>query len=639
MSDATFQATLPKLMIFGPTKIFHNWQREPNDCWWSDAAALGGDCLQLVIGRNADGRMEVFYIGTDSQIYHNKQDVPNAPFQGQVFLGGIAKQIAMGYNADGRIELFYIGGDDQIYHNKQGVPNGPFQGQEFLGGITNQVVIGNNADGRMELFYIGGDGQIYHNKQGVPNGPFQGQEFLGGITNQVVIGNNADGRMELFYIGGDGRIYHNKQGVPNGPFQGQVGLGGGEATQVAVGKNADGRMEVLYVGADHNMYYQYQGAPNAPFFAAGPFLFLGSVSKILAVGNNKDGRIEVFYHGRPAPNGPLVVHGLENVALTIQQPANIQVETRSPVTADTKVKISSVANPYFSHTYWWWEDPGVVSIQGSGEAVIPEGQSKVGFALTPVKPGFAWIKAEADGYIQVQDVGPEWTVPSPQMVHVFAKIPMQVVPGMIELAQGASTDLKITFDSPPGKDCPVRLLLAHDSPLSGYVSFPPDVIVPAGQSSATAKVTALKMGPASGDLGLSSPWDLAGATCHMTVKGAPAPAPTPKPTPTPTPAPATAKYSVLLNWKPGNPMYVQSDPIYATPTATVLKVGNKAVWGKRCVLVFPNGYVLNDQAEAKPADLGLTAHMLGMVITAIPCNPLDGQTGEWDVWVEFTYTP
>jgi hypothetical protein len=112
---------------------------------------------------------------------------------------------------------------------------------------------------------------------------------------------------------------------------------------------------------------------------------------------------------------------------------------------------------------------------------------------------------------------------------------------------------------------------------------------------------------------------------------APPPAPPPPP-------PPTQHYSVLLKWKPGTPMYVQSDPVYASATSRVLKVGNKNPWGHRCSLLFPNKYVLNDGAEATPAQLGLTDVMLGMVITATPGNPLDGQQGQWDVWVELTYT-
>jgi hypothetical protein len=85
--------------------------------------------------------------------------------------------------------------------------------------------------------------------------------------------------------------------------------------------------------------------------------------------------------------------------------------------------------------------------------------------------------------------------------------------------------------------------------------------------------------------------------------------------------------------------WVQSDPVYASGTSTLLKVRNiNTAQGKRCSLVFPNGYRLDVDAEATPAQLGLSNKLLELVIKAQP-RPLDGQTSPWDVWVKLTYTP
>jgi hypothetical protein len=35
-----------------------------------------------------------------------------------------AKQICVGQNQDGRLEIFYVGTNDRIYHNWQTTPNG-----------------------------------------------------------------------------------------------------------------------------------------------------------------------------------------------------------------------------------------------------------------------------------------------------------------------------------------------------------------------------------------------------------------------------------------------------------------------------------------------------------------------------------
>jgi hypothetical protein len=96
--------------------------------------ASSGKALQSA--SNADGRIEVFYIGLDDVLYHNWQLVPNHKWIGENLLGpgdpAKAKQIAVGKNKDGRIEVFYIGLDDVLYHNWQLVPNGKWIGENTL---------------------------------------------------------------------------------------------------------------------------------------------------------------------------------------------------------------------------------------------------------------------------------------------------------------------------------------------------------------------------------------------------------------------------------------------------------------------------------------------------------------------------
>src|SRR6185369_15324956 len=135
---------------------------------WSGANLLGpivpSRTRQLVAGNNADGRLELFYIGAeDDVIYHNWQLRPNGYWICEYFLGPVnsatAKQIALGYNADGRMELFYIGLDDVLYHNWQTAPNGRWKGEYPVGpdgrSKAKQVAVGKSVDGRIDIFYIG----------------------------------------------------------------------------------------------------------------------------------------------------------------------------------------------------------------------------------------------------------------------------------------------------------------------------------------------------------------------------------------------------------------------------------------------------------------------------------------------------
>jgi hypothetical protein len=86
------------------------------------------------VGKNQDGRLEIFYIDINDTIYHNWQKDPNSDWHGDVKLSNIkAKQICVGKNQDGRLEIFYIGMIDTIYHNWQKDPNSDWNGEKQLG--------------------------------------------------------------------------------------------------------------------------------------------------------------------------------------------------------------------------------------------------------------------------------------------------------------------------------------------------------------------------------------------------------------------------------------------------------------------------------------------------------------------------
>ncbi len=62
----------------------------------------------MAVARNADGRLEVFAVGTDRALIHIWQEKPgHAPWSGWESLGAsIHKAPAVCRNADGRLEVF-----------------------------------------------------------------------------------------------------------------------------------------------------------------------------------------------------------------------------------------------------------------------------------------------------------------------------------------------------------------------------------------------------------------------------------------------------------------------------------------------------------------------------------------------------
>jgi len=94
--------------------LVHIWQPAPNSGPWSGWASLGGN-LKLVapaVGRNAEGRMEVFACTQDNALWHIWQTAPNNSWSNWERLGGVVLGApVVAENADGRMEVFIRGSD------------------------------------------------------------------------------------------------------------------------------------------------------------------------------------------------------------------------------------------------------------------------------------------------------------------------------------------------------------------------------------------------------------------------------------------------------------------------------------------------------------------------------------------------
>jgi Zn-dependent metalloprotease len=272
--------------------LHHNWQTTAGGGWNGDVPP-GGHAKQLAVGVNRDGRLELFYIGTDDALYHNWQTTAGGGWSGEAPLGGHAKQLAVGVNNDGRIEVFYAGTNDALYHNWQITPGGGWNGEVPLAGSAKQLAGGVNRDGRLEPCYIGTDDALYHNWQTTAGGSWNGEVPLGGHARQLAGEMNKDGRVEVFYIGTNDALYHNWQTTAGGGWNGEAPLGG-SAKQLAGGVNSDGRVELFYVGTNDALYHNWQTMPGGGWSGE---VALGGWAKQHAIGTNRDGRLELFYIG------------------------------------------------------------------------------------------------------------------------------------------------------------------------------------------------------------------------------------------------------------------------------------------------------------------------------------------------------
>ncbi len=133
----------------------------------------------------------------------------------------------MGKNADGRLEVFTVGSDGALWHIWQTTAGGNWYNTWFSSGklsTSAEIYIGpaviQNADGRLEVFTVGSDGALWHIWQNSPNGTWNTWTSFGTIPNVQfttagpAVGKNKDGRLEVLIAGNDGALWHTWQVTP-----------------------------------------------------------------------------------------------------------------------------------------------------------------------------------------------------------------------------------------------------------------------------------------------------------------------------------------------------------------------------------------------------------------------------------------
>jgi hypothetical protein len=112
-----------EVFALGLGEIFNISQVLPNDGWRDRWRSKGRPAPHVglrshVVGTNADGRQEIFSIGDDSALWQKWQVAPNNGWSEWKGLGtppardtSLTDQFTVGKNQDGRQELFAVGSD------------------------------------------------------------------------------------------------------------------------------------------------------------------------------------------------------------------------------------------------------------------------------------------------------------------------------------------------------------------------------------------------------------------------------------------------------------------------------------------------------------------------------------------------
>jgi hypothetical protein len=238
------------------------------------------------IRRNTDNTLEVFWV-TNNNFDYAYQSTPNDEFQRVMVANpqniGHFGDPVVGRDADGMLEVFFVGNDSsqQINYARQTsssshtldmfVPLGGY------GSPNRRPTVGQNADGRLEVFVVDLNNQLYHRWQKTASNKSQwndeGWVPLGGpLLDDPVVVRNTDGRLELFAVYGNNRtLCHRWQttrvkdntGKDTDKWNwsdGWDGLGGywSARSTPAVALNADNRLEVFMVGKNQQLYHTWQ---------------------------------------------------------------------------------------------------------------------------------------------------------------------------------------------------------------------------------------------------------------------------------------------------------------------------------------------------------------------------------------------
>lgn len=267
---------------------------------WNDLdAGVVGICL----GKNQDGRLELFSISPHRELWHQweNQSPPTHDSWGSAEKlddGVIDADVAR--NLDGRLEVFSISPRHDLWHQWQ-VSAGGWGAARILDQQVVSVRAAHNADGRLEVFSISPNVDLWHQWQIEPGAGWSQARVLDTQVSRVAVAMNADGRLEVFSVTPGHELWHQWQLAPNGNWSGAVWLDDGVLDVCAVSAvrdkaDAAGCIEVFSVGADRALWHYRQTMPNGGWAAAEN---LGTPAAGLEVGSicavrNEDRRVEVF---------------------------------------------------------------------------------------------------------------------------------------------------------------------------------------------------------------------------------------------------------------------------------------------------------------------------------------------------------
>ena len=249
---ATAVDSLGQLQLVGLTtsgKVIRQRQASAGNLNWNPPKTIAGlSAKQVSVASNHNNfdLLEIFFIDHHNVILHLRQqnvadDANDWGNSGPLLQSKpTGREFVVGQNADNRLELFVVDTNTNLFHIWQTSTADTTQWSDktrFPGASAKQVTVASNQDGRLELFYVGTDDNLYHNWQVVPKGNWVGETIVPGYSGkQVGVAQNAgDGHLELFWVDKNNALQHSWQTLPNSGWINTNGIGGSVATTTPLG--------------------------------------------------------------------------------------------------------------------------------------------------------------------------------------------------------------------------------------------------------------------------------------------------------------------------------------------------------------------------------------------------------------------
>ena len=289
--------------------VVRTWWKTPDGVWAGpvDFAGAGGPLAQtLAVGRNADGRMEIFGRRlTDHHVVCLWQIAPNGAWAGGwASLGnhndglpnaGQYGTPAVASNADGRLQIFVKNGGGGVSTRAQSAPDNGWGPWVDLGGTDVQdglsAVLG--PSGRIELFATTRD-TVLHWYQPTPNGGFVFNPTLPALVPAspatAVVG--PDNRFRVVYRSEGGvEVAVSVQAVPDGEWQEPVAASGPGGDGQLAAAVVDGQVQVYARNATGGLSQAVLNAASAP----GPWTDLHGTVENFAVVPDSTGTLPLAF--------------------------------------------------------------------------------------------------------------------------------------------------------------------------------------------------------------------------------------------------------------------------------------------------------------------------------------------------------